>query len=187
LKALTLTEPWGSAIAAGIKAIETRSWAAPRELIGATIAIHAGKRQSADDVAFSCSIAARQAFLAAGKIAHEFSAPGGHWSSPSKAFRDTKGCVLATATLADCVRFGRLRRSKPACDDGLLIEIGRDEPLFVSNLELHFGDFAPGRYGFILADVEALPKPIPASGALNFWEWTPPDHLDHAAFGARAA
>lgn len=44
MKALTLWQPWASLIALGVKTIETRSWAAPKSLIGQRIAIHASKR-----------------------------------------------------------------------------------------------------------------------------------------------
>ena len=46
MKAITLHQPWASLIAEGIKTIETRSWAPPRQLIGQRIAIHAGKHQA---------------------------------------------------------------------------------------------------------------------------------------------
>jgi hypothetical protein len=45
VKALTLHQPWASLVALGVKTIETRSWAAPRSLVGQHIAIHAGKRE----------------------------------------------------------------------------------------------------------------------------------------------
>ena len=44
MKALTLHQPWASLIAEGHKTIETRSWRPPKDLIGQTIAIHAGKK-----------------------------------------------------------------------------------------------------------------------------------------------
>lgn len=39
--------------------------------------------------------------------------------------------------------------------------------------EYTFGDLGPNRYGWVLANVRALPEPIPAKGKLNLWEWTP--------------
>lgn len=41
--------------------------------------------------------------------------------------------------------------------------------------EIEFGDFAPGRWGFVLADVVALKTPIPCRGALGLW--TVPDDI----------
>jgi activating signal cointegrator 1 len=40
--------------------------------------------------------------------------------------------------------------------------------------EVGFGDYTPGRYAWLLADVQALPEPIPARGSLGLWEWAPP-------------
>lgn len=37
--------------------------------------------------------------------------------------------------------------------------------------ERAFGDFAAGRYGFILRDAVAFGEPIPAKGKLGLWEW----------------
>ena len=49
MKALTLWQPWASLIATGRKISETRSWAPPEGLIGATIAIHAARRKPKRD------------------------------------------------------------------------------------------------------------------------------------------
>lgn len=43
MKALPLWQPWASLVAVGAKRVETRHWAAPRNLIGDRIAIHATK------------------------------------------------------------------------------------------------------------------------------------------------
>ena len=43
MKAITLHEPWATLIAYQVKNIETRSWPAPRSIVGQRIAIHAGK------------------------------------------------------------------------------------------------------------------------------------------------
>ena len=43
MRALTLHQPWGWAIAAGHKAVENRPWEPPRGFIGERFAIHAGK------------------------------------------------------------------------------------------------------------------------------------------------
>lgn len=34
-----------------------------------------------------------------------------------------------------------------------------------------FGDFSPGRYAWLLADVEPLAEPVPAKGRQGLWEW----------------
>jgi hypothetical protein len=44
MPALTLWEPWASAVAYHGKDVENRSWAPPRDLVGQRIAIHAGMK-----------------------------------------------------------------------------------------------------------------------------------------------
>lgn len=43
MRALTIRQPWASAIAYGDKRVENRGWALPEKLRGQVIAIHAGK------------------------------------------------------------------------------------------------------------------------------------------------
>jgi activating signal cointegrator 1 len=35
------------------------------------------------------------------------------------------------------------------------------------------GDYGPGRWAWMLRDARPLPQPVPAVGALAFWEWKP--------------
>lgn len=44
--------------------------------------------------------------------------------------------------------------------------------------ERELGDYGPGRWAWYLADVRALPEPVPARGSLGLWEWTPPDGVE---------
>jgi len=37
--------------------------------------------------------------------------------------------------------------------------------------EWSFGDYTIGRYMWLLDGIQILPKPVPARGALNLWEW----------------
>jgi hypothetical protein len=82
--------------------------------------------------------------------------PGGHFTSPTYSFQQTRGKVLAVAQLVACVSTSTLRIP------------GGVYPL--SDDELAFGDFSPGRYAWILSNVQRLLEPIPARGALGLWE-----------------
>lgn len=42
LRAVSLWQPWASAIAVGKKMVETRSWRAPKTVLGKRIGVHAG-------------------------------------------------------------------------------------------------------------------------------------------------
>ena len=48
MRALTLIRPWSWAILYGGKDVENRTWSPPRDMIGQTIAIHAGKKLDKD-------------------------------------------------------------------------------------------------------------------------------------------
>lgn len=63
-------------------------------------------------------------------------------------WNDTNGCVLAYARLADCYPI-----PKPTGTE----------------LDLIFGGFGDGRWGFELAEVVTLRKPVPARGAQGLW------------------
>jgi hypothetical protein len=64
------------------------------------------------------------------------------------------GAVVATAYLDDCVRF---------TETNSIWSLGAEH-------ERAFGDFTPGRYGFILSRVQLLATPIPCRGALGLWD-----------------
>ena len=68
------------------------------------------------------------------------------------------GAILATCSLVDCIPI---------------------EQCSADARERAFGDYSPGRYGWILEDVKPLPDPEPARGALGLWEW------DDAAYWKR--
>lgn len=63
------------------------------------------------------------------------------------------GAILATCTLTDCVPTERIVAS-------------------LSAQERAFGDFTAGRWAWQLEDVQLLPEPIEAKGALSLWTWT---------------
>lgn len=73
MQALTIWQPWASLIVHGFKRIENRTWAPPADLVGTTIAIHAGKKvtlalrgrwpkYSAPNRPRRCHVKARKAF-----------------------------------------------------------------------------------------------------------------------------
>ena len=49
--------------------------------------------------------------------------------------------------------------------------------------EVAFGDFTPGRYAWVLANVQPLPEPIPARGMQRLWRWDAPAGLALAGGG----
>ena len=149
--AVTLHQPCATLVALGTKTVETRSWPAPERLLGQVIAVHAGKR------------VVRQ--------------PG---ECIERELRDRvweewirtipTGAVLVTATLAGMarVKYVDLTSGQAAHDDGT--EMGC--AVGVTRTEIDpWGDFSTDRWLWFLADVEALPEPIPAVGRQSLWRW----------------
>jgi hypothetical protein len=57
------------------------------------------------------------------------------------------GCVIGVAELTDCFQFTEQTPKDP------------------------YGDFTPGRYGFMLENPRGFQYPMDERGALGFWEW----------------
>ena len=64
-----------------------------------------------------------------------------------------RGAVIAIAFLSDC------RIIRPGHYPG------------ITDQELAFGDYTPGRYRWYLTGVTPLNMPLPAKGSLGLWEW----------------
>jgi hypothetical protein len=168
MRCLTLTQPWASLVAIGAKKIETRSW--PTNYRG-PLAIHAAKgfprwaRETCLD----------SPFIQALHRANYLSDPRLNRRRENAAKWDSipLSSVLATCTLVDCVQmheFWYRQGDPPALGLGKYTQMLADNPN-----EREFGDYADGRWAWILADVECFEQPVPAKGALGLWEWTPPE------------
>lgn len=152
--AISLWQPWASAIAAGLKTIETRSWRA--ECVGSRIAIHAAKRATPDVRDFWLHRAKQQ-----GPAALEGFAGIGirDWCDMPL------GAIVATADLVSVETTAKLVESgKVRAESG----------------EFFWGNFAPvddqsgrPRYGWQLANVTPLKVPAPCKGWQNFFTWDP--------------
>lgn len=158
MKALSLTVPWSILVAIQAKLIETRSWSTSYR---GQLAIHSatglspvgGKRglsQLINEPPFW------QVLRAAG-------------------YEDIddlpRGCIVATCNLVNVVPVYGV-------EAGWEISITRGQKTFdyswdLTDQERAFGNYTAGRYAWLLADVEMLPEPIPAKGALGIWEWAP--------------
>lgn len=179
------------------KTIETRGWAAPKSLIGQRIAIHAAatKRPLADLLKAEAlgelvdpgdtdpfEIGPARTILDAVR------------SAGVEPIDLRLGAVVGTAVLTDCLPM--------VAHDSSYTEAGADAvpPLLevegtpahrltlwrpggywdtreaeehdVSD-QLPYGWFEPGRYGWMLTDVERFPRPVPATGRQGLWEWKP--------------
>lgn len=131
MRGLTLQQPWATLCAIGSKANETRSW---RTGYRGRVAIHS----SAATPTWCRELMRVEP-----------------WLSHLQGQPMPVGCVLAVATLADCV----------PVTDTLVRDLTRTEHTF--------GDYSPGRFVFKLRDVHPLRKPIPMKGMLGLWRIEP--------------
>lgn len=151
MKAITLTQPWASLVAVGAKRIETRSWSTPYR---GPLAIHAAKGLASvgghNGLIDLCLNEPFASVLARG--GKGLLVPG----------QDLPlGAVVATCTLIDCIHI-------TAEDNDANLAAFRAH---AAEHDRAFGDYTLGRYMWLLADVVALPEPIPARGALGLWDW----------------
>lgn len=149
MKALTLTQPWASLVAFGYKHIETRSW---QTSYRGPLAIHAAKGfpRGARDLCVSYMV--RYAL-------------GPHFSGTDAGPLEKQmplGCVVATCNLVDVL---------PTVATGCLSGVFEDWPELNTENELAFGNYDPGRFGWVLEDVKRITVPVPAKGSLGLWEW----------------
>lgn len=160
MKTLTLHQPWASLVALGVKSIETRSWSTRYR---GPLAIHAGKGWGPicpDGGACTHDCTGRCYRLS---CCGPLSVTG--WDSwpdfPS-------GAVVATCTLADVVPMAEAGQQRP--QEGPFLTIYGDKlTLFetpatglVVDDQLPYGDFAPGRFAWLLDDVKPTTERCPA-------------------------
>jgi activating signal cointegrator 1 len=138
-----MTQPWASLVAIGENSIETRSWGTRHR---GPLVIHAAKGFPPDPREL-CSLSPYRQVLARHGYPDASSLP--------------LGAVIAVAELVDVMKFTRtsLREVRARARAGEL-------PMH----EADFGDFSPGRYGWVLNNVRALAERIPVRGMLGLWE-----------------
>lgn len=200
IPAITLHQPWASLVALGVKQIETRSWPAPKSLIGQRLLIHASA---------TCDHAA--AFRLDSTL-HQ----GG------TCFKDLPlGAILCSVRVADCLPIVDLAGSRRIMDADELhshlwvygqssLKRWSDSAWDDFSDQPPYGDFRPGRFAWLLDDARrvedecpwcggtgnellamyrACPAcasegrervmvgkcsgPIPAKGRPRIWRWTP--------------
>ena len=184
MKAITLTQPWASLVALGAKRIETRSW---NTNYRGPLAIHAAKGLPKG--------LKRGQHLTLGEFDTERDQSGLLMRADRLLwpYRLPLGSVVAICELIDvlpitekpqrgerCVALdeeGRVRLWKPGEFEGVAMHVGEAcwsserEDGWTAEHEAAFGDYEPGRFAWLLADVRPIRRPIATKGALGLWEW----------------
>lgn len=147
MRALSLRQPYATLIAIGAKSIETRSW--PTRYRGSLL-IHASARLDAAG-RLECETEPFRSVLAAAGFEPEGTARARRPIDRSLPL----GAIVACCELVDC---------RPVID---LVGPRRREIL--TRHEEAFGDYAPGRWAWILANVCRLGEPVSCPGRLGIW------------------
>lgn len=170
MKAISLWQPWASLIACGAKPYETRSWAPPRDLIGQTIAIHAAKKIDKGAAEFAEELVYGQhkpgGFELADKLATVIDgAPDELMGSFGRAVMPI-GCVVCTARLDAVFLLGEPAEGTAFPAANVVRRItSRPMPECFTVRYDDFGDYAPGRWAWLLRDV--VPLTPPARGVVG--------------------
>jgi activating signal cointegrator 1 len=159
MRAISLWQPWASAVAFGSKQIETRHWATAYR---GPLAIHAAKRRIKGEL---MDYEAQGKWKGALRKAEN---RGGAYR-----LYDTLpfGAIVAVVLLVDCKptnRFTVAELDTPRRPGGETTEI-------YDWTERQMGDFSPGRFGWECENIYRLPEPIPFKGAQGFFNI--PDEL----------
>jgi hypothetical protein len=152
MKALTLTQPWATLVAIGAKTIETRSWYTSYR---GPLAIHAAKAMPAAARALCGERPFRDVLEPAGLVDY------GHAAERFAAL--PRGAIIAVTYLGSVWRIHQPQ----------WVELVRELRAPGQELPPHeevFGNYAPGRYAWMLHNTHALPEPIPCRGALGLWD-----------------
>lgn len=175
MKAISLWQPWASLIACGAKPFETRSFAPPRALIGQTIAIHAAKKIEKGAAEFAQGLMYGQHQTGGYDLAHKLEASMSGTPDELMGFFGMAlmpiGCVVCTARLDAAFQLGDPAEgtAMPAARVVRRITSRQMPECFTVRYD-DFGDYAAGRWAWLLRDVKPLNPPAQAKGAQGFFE-----------------
>lgn len=172
MKLITLHNPWASAMAHSIKKVESRGW--PCDHRG-KLAIHAALSWNADSRAFAASEECWRAMAAPldynpNDYGVGFHNQANYRSAVLRNCLHNWGCVVAVCDMIDCL---------PTESKLCLPAVFADYPDLDTPMERAFGNYEPGRYGFVTTNMRLLREPIPfKSRQGKLIDWDPPANLE---------
>lgn len=176
MKAFSLWQPWASLVACGAKPFETRDYAPPRSMIGQPFAVHAAKKIDKGAAIFAEELMYGQhvtgGFALADQLSASFKgAPDDLMGLFGQAIMPI-GCVVGIVKLVAAFQLGELnegmtelgakvvRRMTNSLADGGRTSVPCDD----------FGDYAPGRWAWLLADAKPLRPPVAMKGKQGWFD-----------------
>lgn len=201
MKVRTLPQPHATLVALGIQAILTEDAALPESLIGQRIAIHAAKRRSEFDLIRDQWGRWEMRPLAPGRkipgrvVVWDQQDGLGHTCEQTPL---PLGCIVATAVLDDCVPmvdgdsvgiYAQSARLGVRSDGALWLT--RQQPdgewwYYPVHDQLPYGDFRPGRFAWLLRDVEPVTETCPACRGGGMIYTGPTQQLDRPCLTCKA-
>ena len=152
MKAISILQPWAILCAMGLKHFETRS--RPTKFRG-EIFIHASQSQR-----MGLPLELHNPFL---------SQVYNKWAPNAPAFSTLSfGAIIGKVNIIDCIKTEDIRLMK---DAGVPIRAHAKNIPRDWNKEMAFGDFSPGRYGYLLSEPVLFKTPISAKGQLCLWSF----------------
>jgi activating signal cointegrator 1 len=148
MKAISLLQPWAQLVVMGAKRIETRSWSTAYR---GPLLIHASRKFTKEQE----------------EISFQFS----QQLNDTQIYHCHRGAIIGKVDLVGIIEFDKHRHE---IENNRGVKFAADIFQFIEQ-ELAFGDFGPGRYGWLLKNPKAFKDPIPYKGALSIWEF--PDNL----------
>ncbi len=142
MDALTVYQPWASAIALGVKHSETRSWRAPERLIGQRMVLHAAAQNPLV-----------RALGLNGWFIQDFEQATGIRITDCPLM-----AILGTFRLVGCWQVVRVAQGRVWFDRQRWVE------------EDKWGDYTPGRWVWGVDEVEMYEKPFRCPGKQGIWK-----------------
>lgn len=175
MKAISLWQPWASLIACGVKVYETRDWAPPRDLIGQRIAIHAAKKVDKDAARLAEEIVYGQhksgGFELADKIRASFDGTPIELLGAFGEAALPAGCVVCTAVIDAAFQVGEAAEGTMVPAAKVVRRItSRLMPAFFTVRYDDWGNYAPGRWAWLLKDVKPIRPAAAAVGRQGFFD-----------------
>jgi hypothetical protein len=156
VKALSLWQPWATLVMLGAKRIETRSWGTEHR---GPLLIHAGLRSTRELIELCHEEPFRTALRAAGI---------GRWQDLPR------GAVLGHVNVVAVERIaGPFVPTAAGLSETHEVDTSSDGMMPPPEPEYSFGNYAPGRFAWLLEEPQAFAKPVPLRARQKLFDVSP--------------